>query len=1133
MACGSGHILLAAARRIGSALAVLRTGDDQPSPAAFREAVRDVIRHCIYGMDLNPLAVELCKVALWLEAHVPGQPLTFLDHRIHCGNAIVGLARADELKRGIPDEAFKTVPGDDKDIAAALRRQNKAERKGEQSFDFGPRVAGDIRALAQAYSSFEHVPEQGADDYYKRRDAYDHFLRTPEHWRLRVLADLQVAQFYLPKTRENTPRLTTHDTFHRWLEGLNPTGQQSAAATSAGAKKRFAHWFIELWDVMNEGGFDLILGNPPYLGGQALSGTYGHPFCEWVKWEYAPAGLSDLVVFFLRRIYDLLRPGGFIGLITTNSIKDGDNRRDGLDWLIANGGIINMAIRGTKWPGQAKVVVSLVTIHRGPWAGLRSLDGKEVTTINSYFEDSEFVVDPVKLAENDDKIFQGVIFLGDGFLLTRDDAARMCRLNPRCEEVVFPILNGQELNNRPDQSSDRRIINFFDWPLAKAADFGEAFERVRDLVKPVRETDNRALYRERWWQYGEPRRKLTTQLTKLNRCFGTSRVTKYLNFSACPADLVFSNNVYVLTTDRWDEYAIVQSTLHEAWARKYSMSLKQDLQYSPTDCFATFPFPRNPTYEAALAAIGEAYHEHRRVLMRGLWLGLTDLYNLFHRPDLTADIIAAERGDRATIAGAEGFTHILRLRELHTALDTTVLTAFGWDRASEFGPALELRHDFHALDNLAEKDRIRYTLHPDSRREVLARLLKLNHQRAEQAATAPVPLRVVKPARKGKPKPDALPRKHSKGINFKRGAIAAYAVDRLADRWEFGRTQMEKVLYLAQQGLGVDLELEFQREAAGPFDEEIHKLESLAKKEGWFVATERAGTYGTAYKRGPRISERCGAATSILGEAKGRVDWMLDQIAKMDTERAELWATVHAAWNDLICSGSGASDDHIVQEVYAWHSSKARFQRERIVSCIEWMRRENFTPQGYRFETRVKPSHEELDLGLDLFGRASPASTVRALETAREPYESGLIYSVQLVRALLAEADGSLPWPRLVDAFTLATQPAQMCARATGEDVPLTKKWRKIWRETPPAGALVTAIEQLGAASLDVNYSGGVWLIGLQDGPKPPLNRGVMDDAWLALRVLGPAPATPTPQPSLSVPEFAAWTQRLETAFAH
>src|SRR5690606_32941393 len=113
VACGSGHFLLAAARRIAYRLAQARTGEEQPNPASLRRATRDVIGHCIYGVDVNPMAVDLCKVALWLEAHDPGKPLTFLDHRIKCGNAVVGLARADELRDGIPNEAFKRLPGDD------------------------------------------------------------------------------------------------------------------------------------------------------------------------------------------------------------------------------------------------------------------------------------------------------------------------------------------------------------------------------------------------------------------------------------------------------------------------------------------------------------------------------------------------------------------------------------------------------------------------------------------------------------------------------------------------------------------------------------------------------------------------------------------------------------------------------------------------------------------------------------------------------------------------------------------------------------------------------------------------------------------------------------------------------------
>ncbi len=322
-------------------------------------------------------------------------------------------------------------------------------------------------------------------------------------------------------------------------------------------------------------------------------------------------------------------------------------------------------------------------------------------------------------------------------MLTHSEAEAMKRSDPQLADVIFPVINGQEINNHPDHAPGRQIINFFDWPLERAERYGEAFARVRDLVKPEREKQKDEGGRKKWWQFLRPRPELYARAKDLPWCFVASRLTKHLNFITATPDRVFLDTIYVLTTDRWSDYAVVQSTLHEVWARKYSGALETRLRYSPTDCFATFPFPRDPAHEAALAAIGEAYHEHRRALMRDLWLGLTDLYNLFHRPDLTAELITMERGDRATIPGAEGFTRLLRLRELHIALDTAVLAAYGWDRPSDFGPPLQLRHGFHALDNLPENDRTRFTLHPEARREVLARLLKLNHQRAaaEMAAT--------------------------------------------------------------------------------------------------------------------------------------------------------------------------------------------------------------------------------------------------------------------------------------------------------------------------------------------------------------------------------------------------------------
>ncbi len=769
VACGSGHILLAAARRIGVELAILRSGDDQPSPSALREAVRDAIRHCIYGMDLNPLAVELCKVALWLEAHVPGQPLSFLDHRIKCGNAIVGLAHRDELQRGIPDEAFKTLPGDDKDLAAALRKQNKDERKGQTTLHFAGRVKQDVEALDRAYRDFENLPDHDASDYYLRRTSYAKFQDDLRLRNLRQLADAQVAQFYIPKTLEHRGHHITHDLYQKWINGVHPTGPELAMAEQTAKRKSFAHWFIEFWDVVDSGGFDLIVGNPPYLGDKALSGNYGHTFCEWVKWEYAPTGLSDLVVYFLRRIYDLLRPGGFVSLITTNSIKDGDVRTDGLEQLMIKGGEINFAVSGAKWPGVANLYVSLFSLHKGTWAGKpRLLDGRNVQFISAFFEDYADEGQPHSLSKNADRMFNGFHFLGDGFLLTPEEALSL-KTTTNSKDVIFPVLNGEDLNRNPLQQSSRFIINFADWPIEKAMVYTAAFERVERLVRPVRQTDNRALYREKWWQYAENRPGLRRHLTGLIRCFVISRPSKYLSFAAQPGGVAFTNALNVLTTDRWSDYAILQSTIHEVWARKYSGSLETRLRYSPTDCLATFAFPSDSIDELALATIGETYHEHRRVLMRDLWLGLTDLYNLFHAPDLAQRVkkLFDKRTEKSTWKTAEkvpadhspltlyptpeaAVQGIEQLRDLHRQLDQTVLAAYGWHEKASDGPAIDLAHGFHDLDFLPENDRTRYTLHPTARRELLTRLLKLNHTRdaEEQNAT----LDKAKPKAVRKPK---------------------------------------------------------------------------------------------------------------------------------------------------------------------------------------------------------------------------------------------------------------------------------------------------------------------------------------------------------------------------------------------
>jgi hypothetical protein len=400
--------------------------------------------------------------------------------------------RREELDAGVPDEAFASPlvnsTGGHKATGDALRQRNKAERQqqGQLTLAPAPAVQQQLDQILQRWRTIAGLPESTPAQIDAKKRRYQEFMASADAWLLNQIAAIPIAQFYLPKSADYRDRHITDGEFREYWHGERaPQGQATATAWAMALQKRFFHWFLEFPEIMARGGFDCILGNPPYLGGQALSGTYGHAFCTYVKWAYAPTGLSELVTYFVRRIYNLLRPGGFTAFITTNSIKDGDVRKDGLEQVLAQDGSINFAVRGIKWPGRANLVVSLVALHKGQWQGKRVLDEQEVEFISAYFEESLDAGEPLPLDENADRVFQGSIFLGDGFLLSHDEAEAMKNRDTRLCEVIFPLINGQEINNQPDQTAGRQIINFFDWPVDKAEKYGEASRRPSPMLSAL------------------------------------------------------------------------------------------------------------------------------------------------------------------------------------------------------------------------------------------------------------------------------------------------------------------------------------------------------------------------------------------------------------------------------------------------------------------------------------------------------------------------------------------------------------------------------------------------------------------------------------------------------------------------
>lgn len=276
-ACGSGHFLVGAARRIAKRVAALRTGDPEPTPEAVRSAMREVAGRCVYGVDVNPLAAELAKVSLWMEALEPGRPLTFLDAQIKVGNALVGTT-PNLLAEGLPDDAFKPIEGDDKKVTSTLAKQNKAERSAQGSLFDVDMVAANT-TLAEQVQDMVAAPTLSLADVHVQQQRLRSYTESDDYRTQRLAADAWCAAFVWPKT-PGAPKAITHRTITRLAEGNDSLDERSHTEIERlAAEYRFFHWHLEFphifpttpaaGDTVNPatgwaGGFSVVIGNPPW-----------------------------------------------------------------------------------------------------------------------------------------------------------------------------------------------------------------------------------------------------------------------------------------------------------------------------------------------------------------------------------------------------------------------------------------------------------------------------------------------------------------------------------------------------------------------------------------------------------------------------------------------------------------------------------------------------------------------------------------------------------------------------------------------------------------------------------------------------------------------------------------------------
>lgn len=706
IAAGSGAFLVAAARYLAARLVEGWIEDDAANAHVsdlHRRALRQVVASCLYGADINEMAVEMCKLSLWLVSLDKALPFSFVDDKIFHGNSLLGLTDLRQLKAlHIDPSRPQQIRFGDHDLDNVVRRaidlrrglasevqendpQRSANAKHRQLRRLNDLTANDV-ALADAVIAVGLAiggkPGKQLDEAYENlRDA---------------LSKADPASGRVPNTTF-LERIVRH--------GLTPT-----VPTDYDRWKPL-HWLLEVPDVIVEhGGFDAVVGNPPFLGGKKFTGAMGANLRDWCVNVLANGipGHADVVAYFLLRAASLLRAGGTLRLITTNTIAQGDTREVGLDQLTRRGMSIVRAIQSSPWP-SASAHLEYAAIW-GTFAtlsgdALRLADGVPASRISTLLEPSGRIdASPVRLRSNEGGSYIGCYVLGLGFIVDRDTVDAWISANPRNQEVLFPYLSGEDLNSRPDCSPSRWVIDFGSRTETEAAEYVQPYQQLARLVRAERQKVNRKALRDRWWQHAERQPAMRKAIASLDEIIVVARVSKTVMPVRIPSGQVASEQVVIFATDSLENQGVLSSSLHQMWAVKYGSTLETRVRYTPSDVFDTFPRPApTPELKSAAAALDTS----RREMMQRRALGLTKLYNLVNDSDVTDD------------------PDVQRLREMHVRLDQSVVAAYGWED-------IRLGHGFHTYRQI-----VRWTVSPAARVELMDRLLEENLRRAKAERDLP------------------------------------------------------------------------------------------------------------------------------------------------------------------------------------------------------------------------------------------------------------------------------------------------------------------------------------------------------------------------------------------------------------
>ncbi|EIU5250551.1 TPA: hypothetical protein L4623_005797 [Pseudomonas aeruginosa] len=673
-----------------------------PSDIEARTTIarRLIAERCLYGVDLNPLAVELAKLSIWLVTLAKGRPFGFLDHNLRCGDSLLGIHRLDQLT-----ELSMTPTGRDQ---LRLFGQN-IERAVREAIELRLRLREmpirdirDVEAMAHLDADARRkleVPECIADAFIGEVLASVGNMSAIE--RAATMLSIQAG------------RVVEGD--HDALDAIIKRARETLSADLPEGKsiRTPFHWPLEFPEVFVGGssGFDALIGNPPFLGNRLWKGAMG----ERLQWQCqmvlgTSPGKIDLCIVFHRRAVNLLRPHGCYGMLATSNIAEGSAIEVGLG-VIVQSGSIHFARKGMPWPGSAAVVVAIVGFYKGDWKADCDADGQRCPRIGPRLEPEAADVWVPQVLTGTTFAFEGVNnSKGLAFVIT-PESPWFDRLQNEPGSLLRPYITGDDITSSALNRIGRWALDIGDLNLDEIARrWPVAYRFLVEEVQSTRTVASLKSYKgliDRWWQFWNNRADLMRRIRQRESFIGYSKNTKHPVGMLAPSGWIYTNKVLLIGMERDDLYAISLSTGFRTWLERFSGgNLGETLSLSISESVAKYPVPEQRVAPAGIEAA--AQFNHLAVEFSSAHeCGLTDVMNAIHTPGATDSTIA-------------------ELRRLLAIIDTEVTTAYGWDD-------VDVSYEFRAFDGGSVNDRWRWALSSDATSTLLERLVALNRARFEAA----------------------------------------------------------------------------------------------------------------------------------------------------------------------------------------------------------------------------------------------------------------------------------------------------------------------------------------------------------------------------------------------------------------